>query len=99
MLGLIFARASVILLMPGNSRKGETNRDGGDPLRAIEQELHVLAELRAIAKTDGGRLTEFRTQFVAAAKTNGIKQKIIANILDLSPDAISLQYGEEHVDK
>lgn len=70
-------------------------REGRDLLRAVadlEGDAMLLAELRRHAKNDSGtRLNDFGRSLVIAASAAGLKQGFIANLLEITPGAVSRQ--------
>lgn len=70
-------------------------REGRDLLRAVtelEADAMLLAELRRHAKNDSGtRLSEFGRKLVIAASDAGLKQGLIASLLEITPGAVSRQ--------
>lgn len=63
-------------------------------LRAIELKLALIDELRDLAKTEGGRMTDFGRALIAAAKDAGVKQAYVARLLEISPGAVSQHYNK-----
>ena len=63
-------------------------------LKAIEGQLELLDTLRDLAKTDGGRMTEFGRALIAAAKDAEVKQAYVARLLEISPGAVSQHYSK-----
>lgn len=62
-------------------------------LRVVEKEFDILLRLRAEAKTEGGRLTEFGQLIVSAGREANVPQELLAKLLDLSPGAVSQRYN------
>ena len=61
-------------------------------LRVLESENLILHELRSLAKNESQtRLSEFGRALVTAANASGVKQAFIANLLDVTPGAVSRQ--------
>lgn len=48
-----------------------------------------LHELRARAKSDGGKLTDFGKDFMIICLKHEMPQNLIANFLDITPGAVS----------
>jgi hypothetical protein len=63
-------------------------------LKAIEAELELVDSLRDLAKTEGGRMTEFGRALLAAAKDAEVKQSFMARLLNVSPGAVSQHYNK-----
>lgn len=61
-------------------------------IRELEGIREVIEQLRADAKTDGGKMTQFGRDVLWAAKKNGIKQAHMARLLDITPGAVSQHY-------
>lgn len=72
-----------------------------DPGRIIRSQVKVLeaaAEplslIRELAKTEGGRLTDYGKDFIAVQKKHGVKQALVAKMLDISAGAVSQHYNK-----
>ncbi|MCW1431581.1 hypothetical protein [Novosphingobium sp. JCM 18896] len=63
-------------------------------LKAIEAELELVDGLRDLAKTEGGRMTEFGRALLVAAKDAEVKQSFMARLLGISPGAVSQHYNK-----
>lgn len=63
-------------------------------VKQLEAEAGLVSELRVLAKTDGGRMTEFGREIISSAKKNGIQQAFIAKLLAISPGAVSQHYSK-----
>lgn len=63
-------------------------------LKALESELDLLAELRHLSKTEGGRMTEFGRAIIAASKDAKVKQSFVARLLQISPGAVSQHFNK-----
>jgi len=63
-------------------------------LKVIELQLALLDEFRDLAKTEGGRMTEFGRAFIAAAKDAEVKQAFVARLLEISPGAVSQHFNK-----
>jgi len=62
-------------------------------LKKLEIEAGVLLELRELAKTPGGRLSEFGISLISASQENEVKQSFVARLLDIDPAAVSRRYN------
>lgn len=60
-------------------------------IKELESRAGLIDEIRCFAKSDGGKLTAFGQNFVFVCAKGGIKQSIIAKILDVTASAISQQ--------
>lgn len=63
-------------------------------LKLLERESSVTLELREWAKTEGGRLNAFGSDFIALAAEHEIPQAVVARILDITPAAVSRRYKQ-----
>ena len=63
-------------------------------LRNLEKNAGLVEEFRGLAKTEGGRLTPFGRGVLASAKSNGVKQAIVARLFDISAGAVSQHYNK-----
>lgn len=63
-------------------------------IKKLESQVALLDEIRAAAKTDGGKLTTFGQNFVFVCATGNVTQSTVAKILDVSPSAISQQVSK-----
>jgi hypothetical protein len=63
-------------------------------VRELESEAQLVSELRVLAKTDGGRMTDFGRDIITSAKENGVKQAFVAKLLAISPGAVSQHYSK-----
>lgn len=62
-------------------------------LKVMENEIGLLESLRDEAKTEGGRMTQFGRELIALAKAKGLKQSLVAKLLDITPGAVSHHYN------
>jgi hypothetical protein len=58
-------------------------------IRELEKDAELIRSIRASAKTDGGRLTQFGKDFLHACVNNGIPQSSISKLLDITSAAVS----------
>lgn len=58
-------------------------------LDALELEFVAIEEFRGLAKTSGGRLTDFGRAFLDFAHDNDVRQILVARLLGISPGAVS----------
>ena len=63
-------------------------------LRLLENKVNILSELREVAKRESGRLDDFGTDLLALAKQHGVKQSLMAKVLDISASAVSQHYAK-----
>lgn len=63
-------------------------------VKLLESEAGLVEELRAHAKTDGGRMTEFGRDFIACCRRADVKQAFVARLLDISAGAVSQHYSK-----
>ena len=64
-------------------------------LKRMEKEVSLIAELRELSKTDGGRMTYFGKHFIALLRDKtDAKQAFIAKLLDISPGAVSQHFNK-----
>lgn len=63
-------------------------------LKVLEGQLELIEGLRDLAKTDGGRMTDFGRALIAAAKDANVKQAYVARLLEISPGAVSQHYNK-----
>ncbi|MBC4018589.1 hypothetical protein [Siccirubricoccus deserti] len=61
-------------------------------IKQLEADQDVLKQLRADAKTEGGKLTQFGRDVLWAAKKNGIKRADMARLLDITQGAVTPYY-------
>jgi hypothetical protein len=61
-------------------------------LELLELEMASVDELRALAKTSGGRMTEFGRALLELARAHDVRQSLMAKLLGISPGAVSNHY-------
>ena len=61
-------------------------------LELLELEFAAVEEFRSLAKTPGGRMTEFGRAFLDFARENDVKQTLAAKLLGISAGAVSQHY-------
>lgn len=61
-------------------------------LELLELEMASVDELRALAKTSGGRMTEFGRALLELARDHDVRQSLMAKLLGISPGAVSNHY-------
>jgi predicted GNAT family N-acyltransferase len=62
-------------------------------VKILESDAELVAQLRLLAKTEGGHMTEFGREIIASAKDNSVKQAFVAKLLAISPGAVSQHYA------
>jgi hypothetical protein len=60
----------------------------------LARKAKPVEDLREAVLTDGGRLTDFGRDVIAAAKKHGVRQALIADLFDISRSAVSQNYGK-----
>ncbi len=63
-------------------------------IKVLEAAAEPLNQIRELAKTEGGRLTEYGKDFIAMQKKHGVKQSQVARMLDISAGAVSQHYNK-----
>lgn len=63
-------------------------------LKELEAQAAIAEDLRAVAKTEGGRLTDFGADLLAVARKHGVKQALMARLLAISAGAVSQHYNK-----
>jgi len=63
-------------------------------LREMETQLSLLDSLRDEAKTEAGRMSAFGREVLQAAKKAGLKQALVAKLLEITPGAVSQHYAK-----
>ncbi|HAS87767.1 MAG TPA: hypothetical protein DCS48_00425 [Desulfovibrio sp.] len=63
-------------------------------IKDLEKDAEMIHTIRDLAKTEGGRLTEFGQNLIYTCAESDVKQADIARILDISPSAVN-----QHVTK
>lgn len=61
-------------------------------LELLEIEFAAVDELRTLAKTPGGRMTEFGRALLELGRDHDIRQTLMAKLLGISPGAVSNHY-------
>ena len=61
-------------------------------LEILELEFAAIEELRSLAKTSGGRMTEFGRALLDLGREHQIRQTLMARLLGISPGAVSNHY-------
>lgn len=61
-------------------------------LKSLELDVDLLAELRRLSKTEGGRLTDVGREFLRFARRMELKQSFVAKLIDITPGAVSQHY-------
>ena len=61
-------------------------------LEILEIEFAAVEELRSLAKTPGGRMTEFGRALLDLGREHEIRQTLMARLLGISPGAVSNHY-------
>ncbi len=65
-------------------------------IKELERDLLLLEELRAVAKSDGGRLTPFGRRLVGLFREHTeVRQAYVGKLLEISPGAVSMHYGKD----
>lgn len=72
----------------------ETGKIIRKQLKVLEGAAGATEQLRAEAKKDSGRLTQFGRDLLAAAKKNGVQQAVMVRLLDVSAGAVSQHYAK-----
>ncbi|QMW24075.1 hypothetical protein [Sandaracinobacteroides saxicola] len=64
-------------------------------LDKLQQSSDILESFRELAKTESGsRLSEFGRNFITIAKLAGMKQSVVAKMLDITPGAVSQYFSK-----
>lgn len=61
-------------------------------LKLLELEFTALDELRTLAKTSGGRMTDFGRALLELGRDHDVRQTLMAKLLAISPGAVSNHY-------
>lgn len=61
-------------------------------LELLELEFEAVEEFRALAKTPGGRMTDFGRALLELGREHDIRQSLMARLLGISPGAVSNHY-------